>query len=296
MSLPLVSIVIPSYKPAFFEQCLCSAIRQTYPNIEILVSDNCPSEEIRDICAKYSGVQYQRSPVFRHENVLASFLSGTGTFIKPLFDDDLLHHLCVERMVDCMLNVDNVELVYSASCVIDATNQRIEDRQPFPQSGSLSGHELEQYMATNFYNPVGECSTILFKRETLLSLGTDRIFCYGETDCTRGLGDVVLWWKLARRGLAYYLDEELSYFRQDKTLESNSNQLTNPDYSYCLSDWIDLLIESHRAGITSTEALLGKGGRNVAAYTVTATTLWPRIQDSIDRFDAYVTQVKRVLE
>ena len=40
MSLPLVSIVIPSYKAAHFEQCLRSAIGQTYPRIEILVSDN----------------------------------------------------------------------------------------------------------------------------------------------------------------------------------------------------------------------------------------------------------------
>jgi glycosyltransferase involved in cell wall biosynthesis len=51
MSHPLVSIVIPSYKPEFFEQTLRSALGQTYPNIQVLVLDNCPDEGIKNICA-----------------------------------------------------------------------------------------------------------------------------------------------------------------------------------------------------------------------------------------------------
>ena len=87
MSYPKVSIVIPSYKPGHFEQCLRSAIGQTYPNIEIMVSDNCPTEEIRDICARYPQVIYQRNVAIREDNLLSCFYSGKGQYIKPLFDD-----------------------------------------------------------------------------------------------------------------------------------------------------------------------------------------------------------------
>ena len=88
MSLPKVSIVIPSYKAVHFEACLRSAIGQSYLNTEILVSDNCPTEDIKEICARFPGVIYQRSSVLREDNVLSALYSGKGVYIKPLFDDD----------------------------------------------------------------------------------------------------------------------------------------------------------------------------------------------------------------
>jgi cellulose synthase/poly-beta-1,6-N-acetylglucosamine synthase-like glycosyltransferase len=83
MSLPKVSIVIPSYKAEHFEQCLRSAIGQTYPNTEILVSDNCPLDAIRDICARFPGVIYQRNSVIREANVMSAFFTAKGERRHP---------------------------------------------------------------------------------------------------------------------------------------------------------------------------------------------------------------------
>src|SRR4051812_38017813 len=130
MSFPLVSIVIPSYKAAHFEQCVRSAIGQTYPNIEIMVSDNCPTEDIKAVCARYPQVIYQRNPAKREKNVLSAFYSGKGDLIKPLFDDDILHPFCIERMVATMNMDPEVQLVFSASQVINIDNERTETRRP----------------------------------------------------------------------------------------------------------------------------------------------------------------------
>ncbi|WP_122741300.1 glycosyltransferase, partial [Pseudomonas viridiflava] len=43
----LVSIVIPAYKPAFFEAALASALRQNHDDIEIIVTDDCRDDGIR---------------------------------------------------------------------------------------------------------------------------------------------------------------------------------------------------------------------------------------------------------
>ncbi|MBV5323971.1 MAG: hypothetical protein J0626_01200, partial [Rhodospirillaceae bacterium] len=67
---------------------------------------------------------YQRNPVTGPDNVLASLYSGRGQLIKPLFDDDILHPFCVERMVAVMQADPRVELAFSASQVIDIDNQR----------------------------------------------------------------------------------------------------------------------------------------------------------------------------
>ncbi|KQQ31090.1 glucosyltransferase [Duganella sp. Leaf126] len=261
MSLPKVSIVIPSYKVAHFEACLRTAIGQTYLNTEILVSDNCPGEDIKDICARFPGVIYQRNTVTREDNVLSALFSAKGQYIKPLFDDDLLHPFCIERMVAAMEMSPEHQLVFSASQVIDSDNQRTDARRPYQASGSLAGRDLQRSMALGMRNFVGEFSSIMFRRDKLWAVGYKDLFRIGRHDFTRGLADVAAYINLARDGLAFYLDEELSYFRHDPRLASNSNINANPHFGNCFSDYIDLLVVSHETGAINTEELLALDGQ-----------------------------------
>ncbi|OBQ33110.1 MAG: glycosyl transferase, partial [Anabaena sp. CRKS33] len=42
---PLVSVIIPTYnRPEYLKQAISSAVQQIYQNIEIIVCDNCSSE------------------------------------------------------------------------------------------------------------------------------------------------------------------------------------------------------------------------------------------------------------
>ena len=287
MSLPLVSIVIPSYKVAHFEQCLKSAIGQTYPNIEIMVSDNCPTDDIKAICARYPQVIYQRNPAKRDKNVLSAFYSGKGDLIKPLFDDDILHPFCVERMVATMNMDPEVQLVFSATQVINIDNERTETRRPYEATGSMPGRDMLRSMVLGMRNFVGEFSSIMFRRDRLWEIGPKRLFHYGSHDCTFGLADVAAYINLAGDGNVFYIDEELSYFRHDRRLESNSNPNSNPNFGYCFSDYIDLLIESADIGIVAPEELA------VMAPTVddVATRLggvFPMMATSQQRFHAVV--------
>ena len=259
MSHPKVSIVIPSYKPAHFEQCLKSAIGQTYPNTEILVSDNCPGEDIRDICARYPGVIYQRSTALREANLLSCFYSGKGQFIKPLFDDDILHPFCVERMVAVMNMDPQTQLVFSASQVINSDNERTETRRPYQASGSMPGRDMHRSMALGMCNFIGELTSIMFRREQLWNIGWRDLFRIGSHDFTLGLADVAAYCNLVKGGNAFYIDEELTYFRRDQRLQSNSNPNSNPNFGNCFSDYIDLLVVSHEGGQISRAELLELG-------------------------------------
>lgn len=290
MSLPKVSIIIPSYKAEHFEQCLRSAIGQTYPHTEILVSDNCPTEAIRDICARFPDVIYQRNSVIREENVLSALFSAKGEYIKPLFDDDLLHPFCVERMVAAIERPD-VELVFSASQVVDARNQRVEIRRPFEASGSMTGRDLQRSMTLGMRNFVGEFTSILFRRRTLWAIGYQKLFSVGAHDCTRGLADVAAYFNLTARGSAFYVDEELSYFRRDATLQSNSNPTANPFFGHCFSDYIDLLPAAHAMGVVSDEELLGMAEQVHGLYLSLHGT-FEQIGRSFERYQTYSQPLK----
>ena len=286
MTLPKVSIVIPSYKPEHFEQCLRSAVGQTYPNIEILVSDNCPTEQIRDICARFPEVIYQRCSVIRGDNIHAAFFSGKGTYIKPLFDDDILHPFCVERMVAAMTAQPRVQMTFSASQVIDANNLRVETRRAFEASGSMTGLELHRSMVLGMRNFVGEFSTVMFTRQKLWDIGHHRLFALAGHDCTIGLSDVSAYCNLVEGGDVFYLDEELSYFRRDPRLQSESNPAVNKNFGYCFSDYFDLLLASHRLGVISTQELLDKRDQVHTAYLQLRGVFF-QIEEAWQRYTAY---------
>ena len=291
MSLPKVSIVIPSYKAEHFEQCLRSAIGQTYPHTEILVSDNCPTEAIRDICARFPGVIYQRNSVIREKNVLSALFSAKGEYVKPLFDDDLLHPFCVERMVAVVNERPDVELVFSASQVVDAHNRRIETRRPFEASGSMPGRDLQRNMTLGMRNFVGEFTSILFRRGTLWAIGYQKLFSVGAHDCTLGLADVAAYFNLTAGGTAFYVDEELSYFRRDASLPSNSNPKSNPYFGHCFSDYIDLLPAAHAMGVVSDEELLGMQEQVHGLYLSLHGT-FEQIGGAFERYQTYLQSVK----
>ncbi len=291
MPLPKVSIIIPSYKPEHFEQCLRSAIGQSYPNTEIMVSDNCPTEAIREICLRFPDVIYQRNSVIREENVVSAFFSAKGELIKPLFDDDILHPFCVERMVAITQQHPDVQLVFSATQVIDAHNLRVETRRPFEASGSMSGRDMQRDITLRMRNFIGEFTSIMFRRSKLWEIGPHRLFTVGGHDCTLGLADLSAYINLASGGSAFYIDEELSYFRRDPTLQSNSNPNANPNFGYCFSDYIDLLPASHATGAITDEELLAAQAQVQGAYE-SLRGVFAQMQPAYDRYQAYARALK----
>ena len=291
MSLPKVSIVIPSYKPEYFEQCLRSAIGQTYPNLEILVSDNCPTEAIREICARYPMVIYQRNTAIREQNVISSMYGAKGDFVKPLFDDDLLHPFCVERMVASAQDRADVTLVFSASQVIDAANRRIETRRPYETNGSMTGLELQRAMTLGMRNFVGELTSVMFRRTKLWQIAPAQLFAVGPHDCRLGLADVAAYINLSAGASAFYVDEELTYFRRDPALQSNSNPAANPNFGYCFSDYIDLMWAGHATGALSTAELLGTQEQVHGVYQQ-LNGVFGQIAPSYERYQHYLQPLR----
>lgn len=285
MSLPKVSIIIPSYKPQHFEMCLRSAVGQSYLNTEILVSDNCPTEEIRDICARYAhnGVIYQRSSVYREANVNAALAGAKGDYVKPLFDDDLLHPFCIERMVAAMQPRPEVELVFSASQVINSDNERIETRRPYEASGTLSGLDVHRRVTLGMENFIGEFTTVMFRRSTMWNVGLHQLYKMGDHDFLTGLADLIAYLNLTKNGAMFYIDEELTYFRKDPRLQSNSNPTSNPFFGNCFSDYIDLLRVSLDANVVSGDEYRSMHPQVEAVY-LRLNNLFPQVGQARDRY------------
>ncbi|WP_297834660.1 glycosyltransferase family A protein, partial [Pseudomonas sp.] len=144
--LPLVSIVIPAYNPRFFQRTLHSALNQTYTNYEIVICDDCRTEEIKVVVDSFAGlsnvpVRYVKNPqrLGFVANLLKCLEEAKGEFIKFLCDDDQLLPVCIETQVDGFTTYDNIALVLGQRYFWDADDGQLPDRiENIPLSYSSS--------------------------------------------------------------------------------------------------------------------------------------------------------------
>lgn len=252
----LVSICIPAYKAAHFQECLTSAIAQTYRSCEIIVSDDSPGDDICRVCEKFSRyVKYVRNPKpgrLGRNNMDNLCRIAKGEYLKFLFDDDMLHPFCVQYLVEALEETAsrNTLLAFSPRQIIDVENKEVELVNLFSAvvRTVIPGKSIITRMASDLINPIGEYSTVLFrKRDVIDAVGSPRL---GEVEGEewRGLGDVATWISLALKGDFVIHPATLSYFRVHE--QSNSNPVTNPEWIYCVSDWKKLVDWSYRRGFS----------------------------------------------
>lgn len=133
-SAPLVSIVIPAYNPRFFRAALQSAIEQQYENLEIIVCDDCRTDEIKAVFDELSGSELSGASAHSlryvanasrlgfQANVVQCLNEAEGEYIKFLCDDDLLAPHCITKQAWVMDEYADVSVVIAKRNLIDPAN------------------------------------------------------------------------------------------------------------------------------------------------------------------------------
>src|SRR5438105_4852205 len=90
---PLVSVVITTFNRTFYlEEALASTVKQTYENLEVIVSDDCGTTDIEPLLAHIGDgrVRYRRNAerLGVAGNTLVASLEADGKYIAYLNDDD----------------------------------------------------------------------------------------------------------------------------------------------------------------------------------------------------------------
>src|SRR3954463_9609257 len=90
---PLVSVIIPAFKPQYLAEAITSAREQTCADIEILVGDDTPDGRLETIVTSVDDprVSYHYNGFGDAElNLRRLWERSTGRYVKVLFDDDVL--------------------------------------------------------------------------------------------------------------------------------------------------------------------------------------------------------------
>jgi len=184
--MPLVSISIPSYNSEkYLAETIQSALNQTYPNIEIVISDDKSKDRtveiVKEFMAKHKNIRLEiqagnSGPV---KNANAAIRMGKGAFFIILDHDDLLppHH--VERILKWFASPD-IALVHCNAMRIDSDGKEVK----------MIGRDKEKIKQTKnplkylcFNNTIQSCGA-MFRRSAFDAIGgQDESFYYdGEWD------------------------------------------------------------------------------------------------------------------
>ena len=169
--LPLVSIGIPTFnRPELLRQALESARSQTYPNLEILVSDNESTDaQTSKILAEASAIDFRIKTYHQKKNIGATanfeFLLNiaTGDFFTWLADDDLMHPTCIKLLVDAHKQNPRVVCAFSDVTILDINGHSLGTMKHAALKFSPYKSRAEKMRSTFFSNPKCQATYGLFR-------------------------------------------------------------------------------------------------------------------------------------
>lgn len=126
---PLISVVVATYNGArYIKEQLDSIIHQTYPNIEIVITDDKSTDETMSILEAYA-VKYSNIRVYQNETNLKyvkNFEKGMGLakgeFIAPSDQDDIWE---LDKLQVLMDHMGDHAIIYCNSVLIDANGKKM---------------------------------------------------------------------------------------------------------------------------------------------------------------------------
>jgi glycosyltransferase involved in cell wall biosynthesis len=169
---PLVTIAIPTYNraDAFLRNALTCAVNQTYPNLEILVSDNCSSDHTADVVREFTDprIRYfrQEHNIGANNNFNFCLSQAQGDYFLLLLDDDQVDNDFIETCMDAADKPD-IGLIRTGTRLLDGDGSVL-----FERPNKADGLSLADFFLAWFDNKTTlfVCST-LFNTRHLQDIG-----------------------------------------------------------------------------------------------------------------------------
>ena len=170
---PRVTIAIPTYNRAktYLPVCLEGVLRQTYPNLEIIVADNGSTDDTPAVVRRYNDprIRYFRQPrnITPNDNFNFCLRQASGAYFQLLLDDEQIDPDFVETCLRFAQFRTDVGLIRTGLRVVDVNGVLIDEAPNAAGGTALSELFLDWFAGrTKIYL----CNTLI-NRAALIDVG-----------------------------------------------------------------------------------------------------------------------------
>jgi len=226
-TMPKVSVIVPNYNhEPFLRRRLDSIYGQTYKNIEVILLDDCSSDQSRSLLDKYAADHPEITrTLYNKQNSGSAFRqwakgikAATGDLVWIAESDDFCDEHFLEVLVRCF-DDEAVMLAYSKSVFIDSNEvPRQHEFQTYVNDLKCAEKWNASYVETahnevrsalGIKNTIPNASGVVFKRPIDMPLLDDESWL-----SMRVAGDWVFYLHIIRGGKIAYSTETTNFFRR----------------------------------------------------------------------------------
>lgn len=224
---PLVSVIIPNYNHArYLTERIESVLNQTYNKYEIIILDDCSTDNSKEIIERYRVNPFVSHIVYNDVNsgrIFSQWEKGIniakGELIWIAESDDKCTSLFLEKLVKLFENNEKLVLAFCKSIVFndDGIENRINNI-PLSADSTFEGEMfISNYMTHGC--PMLNASACLFKKKTAMQINK----YYTEF---KGAGDRMFWTEICECGDVVVVNE---WFNMMRVHDTNSTKSFNQD-------------------------------------------------------------------
>jgi glycosyltransferase involved in cell wall biosynthesis len=233
MSLIKVSVIVPNYNHStYLAKRLDSILDQSFKDFEIIILDDCSTDNSRDLILSYKERHSNINIIFNDKNSGSTFKQwnkgvnlAKGKYIWIAESDDYANVFFLEKLVPLMEENPDTGIAYCNSYIVDENNGikgcmhdwKNKDFNTNRWSSSykeIGNVEVENFLL--FHCTINNASATLIRKEVFLRVGLDN-------ERFKYVGD---WYKYIHIALAsnvIYISNCLNYYREHSNNASNTS-------------------------------------------------------------------------
>jgi glycosyltransferase involved in cell wall biosynthesis len=239
--LPLISVCIPVFNGEnYISECIDSVLSQTEKNFELIIADNCSTDNTLEIVAAYSD---QRIKVFKNDSNLGSISNfnrcielAKGEFFILLPHDDILLPSALKTFRGPFLTDPKIGIAYSSYYIINKNGERITLRTVTQEDKIMNSEEsIREFIL--YGNPI-QCAMVRKELFSHIGLFSYDLFVMCDIDMWSRIildGNKAACFSTPQNCLRVYSDSgQQALLKPDKrslgTLTNHLGYTPNPDF------------------------------------------------------------------
>lgn len=228
--MPSVSVIIPNYNHAqYLKQRIDSVLNQTYADFEVIILDDCSTDNSKLVIEQYRSNCKVSSIVYNSENSGSTFKQwdkgihlAKGEYIWIAESDDWCENNFLETIINGLQKNEETVFGYCQGFCINNKGEIIfQSNHPRLEEYIPKEEFLERFLC--YYNSVYNASMAVFKKSYSSQLSD-----YYKS--FRFTGDHVFWAQLSRLGTVYINARPLNYFRKHENDVSGKAYLSGYNF------------------------------------------------------------------